>query len=61
ASREHLCLGPKNGFASSFGHVEMLISKAAQRDVWPLLVDWLQRQNTASASVAASAERETLC
>ena len=61
ASREHLCLGPKNGFASAFGHVEMLISKAAQRDVWPLLVDWLQRQVAASAHAAEQVERETLC
>ena len=37
AQREFLCLGPRSGFSNPFGHVEMLLSKSAQREVWPLL------------------------
>jgi len=38
---EFLCLSKENGFASDFGHVEMLVSKEAQREVWPLVARWL--------------------
>ena len=61
ATREHLCLGPRNGFSSPFGHVEMLISKAAQREVWPLLVDWLHRQVSEAAEPQGRSTREALC
>lgn len=62
ASREHLCLGPRAGFSSSFGHVEMLISKAAQREVWPVLTDWLYRQVAAGESERRPlSQRESLC
>lgn len=44
ATREYLCLGRKSGFSNNFGHVEMLVSKPAQREVWPLVEHWLQRQ-----------------
>jgi hypothetical protein len=40
---EFLCLGKENGFASDFGHVEMLVSKEAQREVWPLVARWLDK------------------
>jgi pimeloyl-ACP methyl ester carboxylesterase len=43
-TREYLCLGRKSGFSDNFGHVEMLVSKPAQREVWPLVEHWLQRQ-----------------
>ncbi len=49
---EFLCLGKKHGFSGDFGHVEMLISKEAQREVWPLLEQWLRR----SPQVAAELE-----
>ena len=39
---EFVCLGKKNGFSSDFGHVEMLVSKEAQREVWPLVEQWLR-------------------
>lgn len=61
ATREHLCLGPRNGFSSPFGHVEMLISKAAQREVWPRLTDWLRRQAAEPCQQKGQAEREALC
>lgn len=41
-TREFLCLGPKAGFAEAYGHVEMLISRNAQREVWPLVEHWLR-------------------
>ena len=44
ATREYLCLGRKAGFSSDFGHVEMLLSKPAQQEVWPLVEHWLQHQ-----------------
>lgn len=39
--RESLCLGRQHGFSSDYGHVEMLISKQAQQEVWPLIASWL--------------------
>jgi pimeloyl-ACP methyl ester carboxylesterase len=53
---EFLCLGKRHGFSSDFGHVEMLISKEAQREVWPLLERWLRR----SPQVAAELEKSEL-
>ncbi|WP_152222600.1 alpha/beta fold hydrolase [Pseudomonas sp. SCB32] len=41
--REYLRLGRRHGFSEDFGHVEMLISKGAQCEVWPLLQHWLER------------------
>jgi len=37
-----LCLGRQQGFTEDFGHVEMLVSKAAQAEVWPLVAQWLK-------------------
>ncbi|WP_313513580.1 alpha/beta fold hydrolase [Pseudomonas sp.] len=42
--REFLCLGPQTGFSEAFGHVQMLVSKAAQQEVYPLVAHWLERQ-----------------
>ncbi len=42
APSQFLLLGKDNGFSSDFGHIEMLVSKDAQREVWPLLEYWLQ-------------------
>jgi pimeloyl-ACP methyl ester carboxylesterase len=38
------CLGREQGFSENFGHVQMLVSKAAQREVWPWVADWLNRR-----------------
>ncbi len=38
--RQFLCLGKAQGF-DAFGHVDMLVSKAAQTQVWPLVEGWL--------------------
>ncbi|MFP3541316.1 alpha/beta hydrolase, partial [Pseudomonas sp. SIMBA_044] len=39
-------LGREQGFGDNFGHVEMLVSKAAQAEVWPLVARWLGDQQT---------------
>lgn len=42
ASRSYLCLAKERGFSSDYDHVEMLVSKEAQREVWPLVEHWLK-------------------
>jgi hypothetical protein len=42
APRSFLLLGKEKGFSSDFGHVEMLVSKEAQAEVWPLVDYWLR-------------------
>lgn len=49
-SRQWLVLGPKHGFTEDFGHVEMLVSKAAQTEVWPLVGRWLNSQHVQSTA-----------
>jgi pimeloyl-ACP methyl ester carboxylesterase len=51
AHKQFVCLGREQGFSDDFGHVEMLVSKAAQAEVWPLVVRWLEEQ---CASLPAS-------
>ena len=40
--RTFLSLGRVHGFSEDYGHIEMLVSKAAQNEVWPLLGRWLE-------------------
>ncbi|AMB88019.1 EstX protein [Pseudomonas agarici] len=42
--KRFICLGRKAGFGSDFGHIQMLVSKPAQAEVWPLVADWLRDQ-----------------
>lgn len=42
--KEFLSLGREHGFSEDFGHVQMLVSKAAQTQVWPRVADWLNRR-----------------
>ncbi|MBB1519816.1 alpha/beta fold hydrolase [Aquipseudomonas guryensis] len=42
APRAFLELAQKKGFNSDYGHVEMLVSKEAQQEVWPLVEHWLR-------------------
>ncbi|MGA4636836.1 alpha/beta fold hydrolase [Pseudomonas solani] len=42
-TRQFLCLSRENGFADDYGHIEMLVSKHAQQEVWPLVERWLDR------------------
>lgn len=55
ATSEFLCLGKEKGFASDFGHVEMLVSKEAQREVWPLVQRWLDKARGVAGSAARAA------
>ena len=40
-ARKFITLGHAHGFSSDFGHAEMLVSDAAQAEVWPLVLEWL--------------------
>lgn len=42
--RQFLCLGRKQGFSEDFDHVRMLVSQAAQEQVWPQVLEWLQQR-----------------
>ena len=44
--KQFINLGREQGFGDNFGHVEMLVSKAAQTEVWPLVARWLADQHT---------------
>lgn len=50
--REYLHLGKRHGFSEDFGHVEMLISKGAQREVWPRVRHWLEQGRLPAGEVA---------
>jgi len=43
--KRFVCLGREHGFGDDFGHVEMLVSKAAHAEVWPLVARWLEEQS----------------
>jgi len=55
---QFLLLGRAQGFSQDFGHVDMLVSKAAQAEVWPLVQRWLAAPSRVlpQASVAVEAE-----
>ncbi|MBC2657134.1 alpha/beta fold hydrolase [Pseudomonas sp. MSSRFD41] len=42
--KQFVCLGREQGFSGNFGHVEMLVSKPAQAEVWPMVARWLRDQ-----------------
>lgn len=44
SQKAFLCLGKSQGFTTDFGHIEMLVSKEAQREVWPITEHWLREQ-----------------
>jgi len=48
--KQFVCLGREHGFSDDFGHVEMLVSKAAHAEVWPLVARWLEDQGTPAAA-----------
>jgi pimeloyl-ACP methyl ester carboxylesterase len=39
--KEWILLGTDEGFSKDYGHVEMVISKEASKEVWPRIGDWL--------------------
>lgn len=40
--KDILLLGKKQGFARNYGHVDMVVSKDAAKEVWPRIANWLQ-------------------
>ncbi|MCV4344249.1 alpha/beta hydrolase [Pseudomonas capsici] len=48
--RQFLCLGREHGFNEDFDHVRMLVSKGAQQQVWPRVLDWLQERSAPGES-----------
>jgi pimeloyl-ACP methyl ester carboxylesterase len=40
--REFVELSRKAGYSEDFDHVQMLVSKAAQAEVWPLVARWIE-------------------
>lgn len=58
AQGQFLLLGRDQGFSEDFGHVDMLVSKAAQAEVWPLVQRWLAApaRRLPQASVGTEAE-----
>jgi hypothetical protein len=59
-------LGQAQGFSHDYGHVDMLVSKAAQAEVWPQIQRWLAApervlpQASAAQAVATAAEHAKL-
>ena len=41
--KEFLTLGRATGYTEDFDHVQMLVSRAAQAQVWPQVADWVNR------------------
>jgi predicted alpha/beta hydrolase len=44
ADPEFLLCGKKSGFSRDFGHVDVLASTAAHREVWPKIIAWLEKR-----------------
>ncbi|GLZ87686.1 esterase [Metapseudomonas resinovorans] len=53
-----LRLAKDEGFSDDFGHIEMLVSKVAEREVWPLVAHWLE--HLCLPATASSAEGAAL-
>ena len=58
--KQFINLGREQGFGDNFGHVEMLVSKAAQAEVWPLVTRWLADQQTPLPGAQAGSGRGSL-
>lgn len=50
-----VCLGKAHGFVADYGHIDMLVSKPAQEEVWPLLINWITQRQALSGAVMQSA------
>lgn len=47
SQRQFLVLGKAQGLSEDFGHVQMLVSRQAQADVWPQVERWLNERAAA--------------
>lgn len=43
-------LGVKAGFSKDYGHVDMIVSKEAAKEVWPAISEWLKKIETANST-----------
>lgn len=41
-NKKYICLGKEHGYLINYGHTQMIVSKQAQREVWPLILDWIE-------------------
>ena len=39
--KEDVLLSKANGFSEDYGHIDMVVSRPAEKDVWPLISRWL--------------------
>lgn len=42
--KRFVLLGREDGYSEDYGHIEMLVSKAAMQEVWPMVATWLRDQ-----------------
>ena len=40
--KQYICLGKAYGHQVNYGHVDMIVSKYAQKEVWPMIAHWLK-------------------
>ena len=40
-----IVLARENGFCEDYGHVEMVVSKQAKKEVWPLIASWCKERS----------------
>lgn len=54
--KSFVLLGEEQGFSHDYEHVEMIIGKAAQAEVWPRIADWLDARGSAQAAAQDQAQ-----
>ncbi len=42
--KQFVVLGKSSGFCKDYDHVGMVVSKEAQREVWPMVADWITKR-----------------
>ena len=52
-------LGRASGFAEDYSHTGLVVSKAAQREIWPRVVQWLDQAVQESAGHAADSVQDS--
>ena len=49
--KEWVLLSIDQGFSKDYGHVEMIVSESARREVWPRIEEWLRTHGAAHGEV----------
>ena len=44
-NKQFVLLGREQGYSDDYGHIEMLVSKPAMAEVWPMVATWLRQQH----------------